>query len=97
MSKTEAVSAKLTMLLEASTGYSADCSATISPEQWGDLNAVVHGKRTTREKHLVTVLEDARELLANVGVTSADTADYGNGRADEIIGRIDEALMLARA
>jgi hypothetical protein len=48
-------------------------------------------------ERLVAALDDARELLALNGINSNDTADYGNGRADDIIGRIDEALMLARA
>lgn len=45
---------------------------------------------------LVEALVGARELLALNGITSSDTADYGNGRADDIIGRIDAALLAAR-
>jgi hypothetical protein len=46
---------------------------------------------------LVEALEDARELLALNGINSGDTADYGNGRASDIVGRIDAALIMARA
>lgn len=63
MSSTEAVSAKLTMQLKASTGYEADCSATITPAQWGGLNAIVHGKLTAREKQLVAALRDGRVAI----------------------------------
>jgi len=45
---------------------------------------------------LVEALQDARELLALNGITADDTADYGSGRADEVIGRIDAALIMAR-
>lgn len=45
---------------------------------------------------LVEALGEARELLALNGINSSDTADYGNGRASDIIGRIDAALLTAR-
>jgi hypothetical protein len=60
-------------------------------------NAAFIVRSVNSHELLVAALDDARELLALNGVNSTDTADYGNGRADEIIARIDEALMLARA
>jgi hypothetical protein len=41
----------------------AKCSATISPKQWNDLSAVMHGKLTAREKQQVAALRDGRVAI----------------------------------
>jgi hypothetical protein len=46
---------------------------------------------------LVAALREARELLALNGIDATDTADYGNGRADDIVHRISAALDAAEA
>jgi len=46
---------------------------------------------------LVEALNEARELLSLSGINSGDTADYRNGRASDIVGRIDAALIMARS
>jgi hypothetical protein len=77
------------MKLEASTGYEADCSATISLAQWGDLNAIVHGTSTEREKQLVAENAILREDL--------NDARTGWEQATEDVREEEEVLAKERA
>lgn len=43
-------------------------------------------------KQVVEALTDAKTLLELNGITLDDDCDYGNGRADDIIGRMDKAV-----
>jgi hypothetical protein len=86
MPSTEPVSAKLTMKLEASTGYEADCSATISLAQWGDLNAIVHGTPTERERQLVAENVILREDL-NDARTGWEQATEDMREAEEVLAK----------
>jgi multidrug resistance efflux pump len=77
------------MKLEASTGYEADCSATISLAQWGDLNAIVHGTTTERERQLV-----AENVILREDLNDART---GWEQATEDVREADEVLAKERA
>lgn len=49
------------------------------------------------QQQLVAALREANDLLALVAIDLDDEADYGNGRANEIVGRIRAALAAAGA
>ena len=89
MSDTETISAKLTMKLRASTGYEADCTATISPAQWGDINAIAHGKPTAREEQV-----DAENAALHQDLSDART---GWEQATEAVREAEEVLAKERA
>ena len=89
MSDTETISAKLTMKLRASTGYEADCTATISPAQWGDINAIAHGKPTAREEQV-----DAENAALHQDLSDART---GWEQATEAVREAEEVLAEERA
>jgi hypothetical protein len=62
-----------------------------------EANAAFIVRAVNSHEQLVAALKDARELLALNGIDFRDEADYGNGRASDIIERIDSALADAEA
>lgn len=60
-----------------------------------DEDAAYIVKAVNAHDKLVSALREARELLELNGIDHNDTADYGNGRADDIVIRIANALRAA--
>lgn len=62
-----------------------------------EANAAYIVRACNAHERLVEALKEARDLLALNGIDINDSADYGNGRADDIVRRIGVALGAAEA
>ena len=86
--------AKLLLMLDSPTGYSANVEAQVTPEQWATIQCVVEGVKTQAEKLLMDQIYDLQQLLHrhNEAIRRQVIAGFANDDTKALYNETLEAL-----